>query len=335
MNLHLAQFEFAPGAVFLYNEGVEKIEELNLSLERGAELELRLRANQLRQYVVSMLALAGSGHPASSLGLAEVMTWLYERVLRYRVAEPAWSGRDRFFLSAGHVAPVWYGRLAQSGFFELSELANLRKFGSFLQGHPRRNLAYGIENSAGPLGQGLSQAVGAAYGLKIAGGRERVLVLSTDGEQQEGQVWEAYLFAAHYNLSNLTVIIDENLIQQSGVVAGVMGVAELRAKLESFNFAVREVDGHNFAALMQADRDLLELGGERRRAMIVKTVPGRGVKIMENDYRWHAGKISVDLGRAIIADLRVQAGVMQAELTGLGVGGSAGVGGAGEMGGVK
>lgn len=263
--------------------------------------ELKKTACQLRQAVVGMLSVAGSGHPASCLGSADIFAWLYREVLRGRPEEPTWTERDRFFLSAGHLAPTWYAMLALAGYFPKESLLSLRKFGSPLQGHPERNLKLGIENTAGPLGQGLSMAAGAAYGLKLAGGKERVFVLSSDGEQDEGQVWEAYLFAAHYGLDNLTVIIDQNKIQQSGLTAEVMQTESLLAKLLAFNFAATTCDGNNFAALDKAWKKIKDQ--KKPKALICETIPGKGVVEMENDYHWHARRIDQELAKKAWAEL--------------------------------
>jgi transketolase len=258
--------------------------------------ELKDQARQLRQAVVAMLALAGSGHPASSLGSADLFAWLYGKILQHRPAEPTWEERDRFILSAGHLAPIWYATLAQQGYFKQELLLGLRKLGSPLQGHPHRQLNLGIENSAGPLGQGLSMAAGLAYGLKQQGGAQRVFVLSSDGEQNEGQVWEAYLFAAHYKLDNLIVLLDQNQIQQSGKTAEIMDLGNLEAKLLAFGFAVVQVDGNNFASLNKAWRKIEFLQGKPK-ALICRTIPGKGVKQMENNWQWHAKKIDQETAR--------------------------------------
>lgn len=282
--------------VFLYNRCVSEIK-----VE-----ELKQQANQLRQAVLAMLALAGSGHPASCLGAADLFAWLYGKILHHRPAEPNWEERDRFVLSAGHLAPIWYATLAQQGYFKKELLLSLRKLGSPLQGHPHRNLNLGIENSAGPLGQGLSMAAGLAYGLKQEkGSGQRVFVFSSDGEQNEGQVWESYLFAAHYKLDNLIVIIDQNQIQQSGKTDEVMSLGDLGAKLLAFGFAVVQVDGNNFASLNKAWRKIEFLQGKPK-ALICRTIPGKGIKKMENEWQWHAKKIDQETARLAWQELEAK-----------------------------
>ena len=236
-----------------------------------------------------MLALAGSGHPASSLGSADIFAWLYGAMLRRQPDCPTWPDRDYFLLSAGHLAPAWYATLAAHHYFPQDFLPTLRQLGSPLQGHPKRNPSLGIENSAGPLGQGVSMAAGIAYGLKQKKGCQKVFVLSSDGEQQEGQVWEAYLFAAAYQLSNFCILIDQNQIQQSGPVKKVMPIDDLLAKLLAFNFAAVVADGNNFASLDEAWQKIVL--SSQPKAIICQTVPGKGVSFMENDYHWHAKTI--------------------------------------------
>ncbi|MDO5561901.1 MAG: transketolase [bacterium] len=259
-------------------------------LKESQVADLTAQARQIRQAVVAMLALAGSGHPASSLGSADIFAWLYGNLLRKNPELPQWPERDYFLLSAGHLAPAWYATLAQHGYFPHDFLLTLRQLGSPLQGHPQRNLALGIENSAGPLGQGVSMAAGLAYGLQEVKSEQRVFVLSSDGEQEEGQVWEAYLFAANYKLSNFCLLIDQNRIQQSGKVQDVMKVEDLLAKLLAFNFSAVVADGNNFASLDSAWQKVKR--SARPKAIICQTVPGKGVSFMENDYHWHAQAVT-------------------------------------------
>lgn len=252
--------------------------------------ELQLKANSLRQTVVKMLTRAGSGHSAGPLGSADFWTLLYlGNLINYRVDEPWWEGRDRVVLSAGHYCPILYAVLAEVGFFPKTELATLRQLGSRLQGHPVAKMLPGIETSSGPLGQGISQAVGMALTAKMDNKKWRVICFMGDGEQDEGQVWEAYLCAAKYALSNLTVVIDRNNIQIDGHTENVMPLNSLAAKLTAFNFNVIEVDGHNMADIAEA-LGRAKLTFEKPTAIILTTSPGKGVSFMENNPTWH-GKV--------------------------------------------
>lgn len=232
---------------------------------------------RLRRQVVEMIARAGSGHLASSLGAADIMAFIYNQLIDFG---------DYFLLSAGHLAPLWYAALADKGYFSLDLLATFRQFGSPLQGHPQRNPSLGITNSAGSLGQGISQAVGMAYGLKQTGREGRVVVLSSDGEQDEGQVWEAYLFAAHYQLDNLLVIIDKNDLQASGQTDQVLRTADLREKLTAFNFVVGTANGNNEEELSHVWQQLVPLPYPK--VMICQTVAGKGVPQWEGKRQYHA-----------------------------------------------
>ncbi len=248
------------------------------------------QANSTRLQVLQMIVKAGSGHLASGLGTVEIFQFFYQEVLRVKPEDPTWEDRDLFLLSAGHLCPTWYATLANQGFFPQSELMTLRQFGSPLQGHPHRNLAMGIENTSGPLGQGVSMAVGLAYGLQQAKSQRRVFVLTSDGEQQEGQAWEAYLFAAHYNLKNLTVIVDVNGIQASGPTKEVMKVDSLKEKFLAFNWAVGVADGNDHQSLQNTWQQLQTVPYPK--VLLAKTIPGKGVGFMENDYHFHGKTIT-------------------------------------------
>jgi transketolase len=247
---------------------------------------LQQAAHRARQDVLRSIHAAGSGHLASSLGAADIFTYFYHHVLRLRPQQPQWQDRDLFLLSAGHLCPIWYVTLAHLGFFDPQLLLTLRHLDSPLQGHPQRQITLGIENSAGSLGQGISQAAGLAYALQQAQSDRRVFVLSSDGEQQEGQVWEAYLFAAHYHLHHLTVIIDLNDIQQSGRVGDVMNLTDLKTKLLSFNWAVGVCHGNDFASIDKVWQQIKDTPYPH--AIICRTTAGQGVSFMSGDYRWHA-----------------------------------------------
>lgn len=261
--------------------------------------ELDQKANQMRQMVVKILVNAGSGHPAGALGSADFWAALFfGEVINYRAEEPWWEERDRVVLSAGHYCPVVYTALAEAGFFPQEELLTLRQMGSRLQGHPVSRLLPGIETTSGPLGQGISQAVGMAMAAKLDKKRWRVICFMGDGEQDEGQVWEAYLSAAKYHLDNLTVVIDRNNIQIDGHTEEVMPLEIFKDKLTAFNLEVLDIDGHNIPEIIEAlNRAKVNFG--RPTAIILRTIPGMGVDFMENEPAWH-GK-PPKLGEAVEA----------------------------------
>lgn len=268
--------------------------------------DLSVKANELRQEVIKMLTAAGSGHSAGPLGSADFWTALYlGKLINYRSDEPWWEERDRVVLSAGHYCPILYSVLAEAGFFPKTELATLRQLGSRLQGHPVAKMLPGIETSSGPLGQGISQAVGMALAAKMDNKKWRVVCFMGDGEQDEGQVWEAYLCAAKYMLSNLTVVIDRNNIQIDGHTDDVMPLGSIGAKLSAFNFNVIEIDGHNMANIAEAmGRARITL--EKPTAIILSTIPGKGVSFMENDPAWHGKVPSAQEADNALRQLRAQ-----------------------------
>jgi transketolase len=244
-------------------------------------------ANAIRQDIIKMLLAAGSGHSAGPLGMADVFTALYfGDVVHHRATEPWWPDRDRVILSNGHICPVWYATLAHAGYFDRSELTTLRKLGSRLQGHPHRGSLPGIENTGGPLGQGLSQALGLAEAARLDGARWRTFCLMSDGEHNEGQTWEAVLYAGKRKLSTMTAILDRNHIQIDGTTETVMPLEPLRAKYEAFNWHVLEVDGHNIPHIIDACREARAIA-EQPTLIICHTIPGKGVDFMENDFVWH------------------------------------------------
>jgi transketolase len=253
----------------------------------------------LRAQVIKMLSVAGSGHPAGALGSADFWTLLYGKLLNHRPEDPAWEKRDRLILSAGHYCPIQYAVLAHFGYFSKDELSTLRMVDSRLQGHPVKRFLPGIENSSGPLGQGISVAVGLALSAKRKKQDFRVVCFMGDGEQQEGQVWEAYMSASHYHLDNLLFVIDRNNVQIDGRTEDVMMLEPLNNKLSAFGLQVFEVDGHNMEDIYESwHRSALVRG--KPSVMILNTVPGKGVDFMENDYTWH-GKVPVasEIARAL------------------------------------
>ena len=248
--------------------------------------ELCTAANQLRREVLEMVYNAGSGHIGGSLSAAEIMSALYFYELRLDPQNPRWAGRDRFVLSKGHATPIYYAALAQRGFFPREELTRFRSFGAMLQGHPDCKHIPGVDMSTGSLGQGVSAAVGMAISAKLRGEKHRAYTLLGDGELQEGQVWEAFMLAAHRKLDNLCVMIDNNGVQSDGRIDEVNSPNPIDRKLESFNFHVISTDGHDIAALVSA---LVEARMEAGKptAIVAHTVKGRGVSFMEGRAEWH------------------------------------------------
>jgi transketolase len=248
---------------------------------------LEKQANEIRQDIIKALINAKSGHSAGPLGSTDIFTALYFGVMNVNGKKPADPNRDRFVLSCGHYAPVWYTTMAHAGYFPVKELASLRKLGTRLHGHPHNEALPGVENSSGPLGQGLSQATGMAYaGLKWEKKPWRVYCFMSDGEQEEGQTWEAAMFAGKYNLRNLTAIIDRNNIQIDGYTEDVMPLEPLRQKYESFGWTVIDVDGHNIREIIDACNKAKAIY-ENPTLIICHTIPGKGVDFMEYRYEWH------------------------------------------------
>ncbi len=250
--------------------------------------QLEKKANNIRENIIRSLEQAGSGHAAGPLGLADIFAALFFNILRLRPDEPDWPERDMLIMSNGHCVPVLYAAMAERGFFNTSELLTLRKFGSRLQGHPERMLLPGLETTSGPLGCGLSQAAGYAYSLQYLDKDSKRFVYCTmgDGELNEGNIWEAAMFAAKYKLGQLVGIIDRNNIQISGSTEEVMPIENLRDKWESFGWHVQEIDGHNIESIIEA-ASMARAITNRPSVIIAHTIPGRGVDFMEYDYRWH------------------------------------------------
>lgn len=274
---------------------------------------LELAANEIRENIIKMLLAAGSGHSAGPLGMADVFTALYlSGSLNLNPQDPWAEDRDRVILSAGHICPVWYAALAQANYFPREELATLRKINTRLQGHPHFRALPGIENSGGPLGQGLSQAIGHAWSAKMNKQRYRTYCVLGDGELEEGQNWEAIMFAGKYNLHNLTAIIDRNNIQIDGFTEDVMPLESLADKWRAFNWTVIEVDGHNIQEIV----DALERSKtifENPVVIIAHTIPGKGVDFMENDFNWHGKPPNKEEAQKALNELRTLGGKIQSE----------------------
>lgn len=249
---------------------------------------LERKANSIRQSIIEMLTEAGSGHTAGPLGMADVFTLLYFGIMKHDPENPQWEERDRLILSNGHICPVLYATLAHAGYFPLEELLTLRKLGSRLQGHPHRGSLPGVETSSGPLGSGISQAVGMALAERIDNpySSKFFYCLTGDGELNEGQIWEALMLAGKEKLNNLVVIVDRNGIQIDGYTKDVMPLEPLTEKFESFGFDVQEVDGHNIRALNDAIGKAQSVYSQPS-VIIAHTIASKGVDVFERDFRWH------------------------------------------------
>ena len=281
--------------------------------------QLQLQAEQIREDIINMLVEAGSGHAAGPLGQTDIFTALYFEILNHRPKQPDWPDRDRLIQSDGHCVPVRYATMARAGYFPVSELTTLRKLGSRLQGHPERVRLPGIETTSGPLGSGLSQAAGMAYALRMDDSTSRVYCMLGDGELNEGNIWEAAMFAAKYKLANLTAIVDRNYIQIDGPTEQVMPLGDLAAKWAAFGWHVIEIDGHNFEAIISA-ANLAKAIAERPTVIIAHTIPGKGVDFMEYDYHFHGYFVDVpgapakkDQAKVALHELRTLGGQIRSE----------------------
>jgi transketolase len=279
-----------------------KLEEVNA---------LKSMSNTIRQDIIRMLVEAKSGHPAGSLGLADVFTALYFNIMKHDPKRPHWEERDRLVLSNGHVCPVLYASLANAGYFPKEQLMTLRKLGSALQGHPHSGSVPGIENSSGPLGQGISMAVGMALVGKREGKTWRVYTITGDGEHNEGQVWEALLLASKYNLHNLVVIVDRNSIQIDGTTEDVLPLEPFSDKYRAFGWNVLELDGNDMGLVMNAFKSIPS--NEKPTVIIADIVPGKGVSFMEGQYGWHGKSPNKEEGEKAIKELEAARTVLEAK----------------------
>lgn len=267
--------------------------------------ELKIIANNIRISIVNMLRDAGSGHTAGPLGMTDIFTYMYFVALKHKPENPSWQDRDRLVLSNGHICPVLYATLAHAGYFPISELNSLRKFGSKLQGHPDRTFLPILETSSGPLGEGLSQSVGMAISSRMDNGINRkIYCFVGDGELNEGQNWEAILLAAREKLNNLVLIVDRNLIQIDGNTENVMPLNDLRAKFLAFNWHTEVIDGHNFReinnAVFHANNN-----SDKPSVIIANTIPGKGVSKFENNYLWHGKTPNIKQAEGAILELNL------------------------------
>ena len=265
-------------------------------------LELEKMANEIRKDIVTAVHSAKSGHPGGSLSAADIMTYLYFEEMNVDPANPKWEDRDRFVLSKGHVAPGLYSTLAEKGYFPKEDLKTLRHTGSYLQGHPDMKHIPGIDMSSGSLGQGVSAAVGMAAAGKYDKKDYRVYTLTGDGEIQEGQIWEAAMWAGHRKLDNLVVIVDNNNLQIDGSVEDVCSPYPIDKKFEAFNFHVINIDGNDFDQIRAAFKEARETKGMPT-AIIAKTVKGKGVSFMENAAGWHGKAPNDEEYEIAMADL--------------------------------
>ena len=271
--------------------------------------QLEQKANDVRKDIITSLVAAGSGHSAGPLDLAEIVTTLYFDSMNLRPEEPEWGERDFFFLSNGHCVPVQYAVMAERGYFPVEELKTLRHFGSRLQGHPERTKLPGLENTSGPLGSGLSQAAGVAHVLQYIDNQLHrfVYCVTGDGELNEGNIWEAAMFAGKYKLSQLIVFVDRNNIQIDGNTEDVMPLEDLRGKWESFGWHVQEIDGHNVESIQDAV-GMAKAVTNRPSVVIAHTIPGKGVEFMEYDYHWHGMPPNSEQAKVALKELRTLGG---------------------------
>lgn len=287
-------------------------------------IELKEKANNIRISLIEALIAAGSGHTAGPLDMADIFTVLFFHTLNHNPQKPDWPERDRLVLSNGHICPVLYSTMAHAGYFPVEELRTLRKFGSRLQGHPHREYLPMLETSSGPLGSGLSQAVGMALADKIDHGltsSRRIFALLSDGEQECGQTWEAAMLGGKEKLYNLTAVIDRNNIQIDGYTENIMPLESLSDKWRAWNWHVIEIDGHNIEEIADAFQAAKAVSGKPT-AIIAHTIAGKGVPEFERDYRWHGNppgkgptdKVPADKqGEVALAELRTLGGKIKSE----------------------
>lgn len=275
--------------------------------------DLELIADDIRTDIIKMLEHAGSGHSAGPLGLADIFTALYFEILKHDPKKPDWDQRDILLLSNGHCVPVRYATMARAGYFEREELMTLRQYGSRLQGHPERLRLPGLETTSGPLGCGLSQAAGMALALRMNKDLFRwVYVVMGDGEQDEGNVWEAAMLTAKYKLNNVIAIVDRNNIQIDGPTETVMPLEDLKEKWEGFGWHVIEIDGNNIEEVIDACA-MARAVVEKPVVIIAHTVPGKGVDFMEYDFHWHGAPPNHDQAVKAIHELRTLRGKIKSE----------------------
>lgn len=276
---------------------------------------LEKKANEIRQSIIEMLLEAGSGHTAGPLGMADIFTTLFFYILNHDPKRPDWEERDRLVLSNGHICPVLYATMAHAGYFPLEELKTLRKFGSRLQGHPHREYLPMVETSSGPLGSGLSQAVGMALADKIDSGVSSpryIYALLSDGEHDCGNTWEAAMLGGKNKLRNLIAIVDRNNIQIDGFTEDIMPLEPFKAKWEAFNWHVQEIDGHNIEEIVDAINQAKAVF-EKPSVIIARTIPGKGVPAFERKFEWHGKPPNKEEAEMALAALRTLGGKVKSE----------------------
>jgi len=265
---------------------------------------LKKIATQIRIDIVTMLASAGSGHPAGSLGIADILTTLYFMLLHHNPKQPNWPGRDRFLLSAGHLCPALYATLAEAGYFPKKQITTLRSLGSTLQGHSHRGSPRGVEIDAGSLGQGLSVACGMALAAKLNKQKHKIVCLTSDGEHDEGQTWEAVMFAAKYKLDNLIEFVDRNCIQIDGSTEKIMPLEPFEKKYLAFGWSVEKINGNDIMQIIKAYKKALNNKGKPT-VIIAKTTPGKGISFMEGDCQWHGKAPTTEEAEKAIRELKL------------------------------
>ncbi len=281
----------------IHEEKIKKLEEM---------------ANTLRVDLIKMLLKAGSGHTAGPLGMADIFTAFYFHLLNHKPENPFWEERDRLILSNGHICPIRYVAMAHAGYFPVKELDTLRKFGTRLQGHPEREKLPGVETTSGPLGSGLGQAAGIAYGAMMDKKKFRVYCLMSDGEQDAGNIWESAMFAGKNKLHNLTAVMDRNNIQITGMTEDIMPLESLKAKYEAFNWYVIEVNGNNIAEFINAVEEAKTIF-EKPTIIIAHTIPGKGIKEIEFDFNWHGKTPNKEEAARFLHELRTIKGKITSE----------------------
>ncbi len=285
---------------------------MSIDLTDEQIIDLEEKANTIRELIISSLVEAGSGHSAGPLGMADIFTALYFHILNHDPQNPEWEDRDRLILSNGHICPVRYAAMALAGYFPVEELKTLRKINSRLQGHPHRTALPGLETTSGPLGEGLSQAIGVALAARLDQKRYTVYCLTSDGEHQEGNTWEAAMFAGKHKLHNLIQVMDRNHIQIDGFTEQVMPLEPLRDKYRAFGWEVIEVDGNNIHAFVDAVNQA-KATQEKPVLILAHTIPGEGVDFMENDFHWHGTPPNPEQAKKALAELRTLGGKIVSE----------------------
>jgi len=278
-----------------------------------ADIEkLEKQAEKIRETIISMLVAAGSGHTAGPLDMADIFTAFYFHILSHDPKRPDWPERDRLILSNGHICPLLYATLAHAGYFPVEECLTLRKFGSRLQGHPERLRLPGLETTSGPLGSGLSQAAGIAYSYRMDGKKPHIYCAMSDGEQEEGNTWEAAMFAGKNKLRNLTAVMDRNNIQIDGMTEDVMPLEPLADKYRAFNWHVLEVNGNDIRAFIAAVEEAKAIY-EKPTLIIAHTIAGKGVPEIESDYHWHGKPPTKEEGERFLKTIRTMGGKISHE----------------------